>query len=414
MRLPAPLSRLAPPRLGRDFDRYWLSYTISALGDGALLSAGPLLVAQRSDDPALVAGAAFVAQLPFLLLSLVAGAYVDRLDRRRVLIAANLLRGSALVVLTTAVALGDASIPLIYAALFTVGVGDVLATGAATSLLPSMVPPGDLARANARIFGSYTACVQLIGPPIGAVLFVVGTALPFGLDAVTFFAAAVLVARIAVAKRPAAAERQHLLREVREGVRWLWEHEVLRMLAVTIALMNITFMGVMAVFVLYARQRLGLGPTGYGLLLTASAVGGLVGTGYAARLETRFGAGALLRAGLVVEGLTHVGLAVTRDGYLAAAIMTVFGVHALVWGVVTVTIRQRVVPDALRGRVNGVYALFSVGGAALGALSGGVIAHAWGITAPFWVAAVVIAVLTPAVWRTFGARMPRADAGPAA
>lgn len=414
MRLPSPLSRLAPPRLGRDFDRYWLSYTISAIGDGALLSAGPLLVSQRSEDPALVAGAAFVSQLPFLLLSLVAGAYVDRLDRRRVLIAANLLRGSALVVLTTAVVLGGAGIPLIYVALFTVGVGDVLATGSASSLLPSMVSPGDLARANARIFGSYTVCVQLIGPPIGAVLFVAGSALPFGLDAVTFFAAAALVARMSSVGTPSSGQREHLLREVRAGVRWLWQHQVLRVLAVTICIMNITFMGVMAVFVLYAKQRLGLGPTGYGLLLTASAVGGLVGTGYAARLETRFGAGALLRAGLVVEGLTHVGLAVTRDGYVAAAVMTVFGVHALVWGVVTVTIRQRVVPDELRGRVNGVYALFSVGGAAVGALTGGWIAHAWGITAPFWVAAGVVALLTPAVWRTFGARMPRTSEAPVA
>ena len=397
----------ARTRLGRDFGRYWLSYTISALGDGALLSAGPLLVAQRSDDPALVAGAAFVSQLPFLLFSLVAGAYVDRMDRRSVLIGANLLRGAALVALTSAVALDGAGIPLIYATLFTVGCGDVLATGAASSLLPSLVPAGDLARANARIFGSFTVCDQLIGPPIGAALFVAGASLPFGLDAVTFFAAAVLVARMTALPRPPVEQRDHLLREVRDGVRWLWEHHVLRMLAVTICIMNITFMGVMAVFVLYARERLHLGPTGYGLLLTASAVGGLVGTGFAARLEARFGAGALLRAGLVIEGLTHVGLASTRSGYLAGAIMTVFGVHALVWGVVTVTIRQRVVPDPLRGRVNGVYALFSVGGAAVGALSGGWIAHGWGITAPFWVAAAVIAVLTAVVWRTFGARMPR-------
>lgn len=394
-------------RLGRDFNRYWLSYTISALGDGALLSAGPLLVSRASSDPALVAGAAFVSQLPFLLFSLVAGAYVDRLERRAVLIAASLLRGSALVVLTAAVALDGASIPLIYATLFAVGCGDVLATGAASSLLPSLVPAGDLARANARIFGSFTVCDQLIGPPIGAALFVVGAALPFGLDAVTFFAAATLIARMAAVPRPAVEQREHLLREVQAGVRWLWRHRVLRMLALTICLMNVTFMGVMAVFVLYAKQRLGLGPTGYGLLLTASAVGGLVGTGFAARLEARLGAGALLRAGLVIEGLTHVGLALTRNGWVAGAVMTVFGVHALVWGVVTVTIRQRVVPDELRGRVNGVYALFSVGGAAVGALCGGWVARGWGITAPFWVAAIVIAVLTAGVWRTFGARLPR-------
>jgi MFS family permease len=399
------------PSLGTPFRRFWWSFVISALGDGALLSAGPLLVSRETSDPALVAGAAFVTQLPFLLLSVVAGAFVDRLDRRRVVVAASALRGCSLTLLTAAVAVDRASIAVIYGCLFVLGVGDVLGQNAGSALLPALVPPEDLARANARIFGAFTVSDQLVGPPLGAALFVVGAALPFGLDAATFFVAALLVYGIRLPASATADERadksSRLLAEMRAGVRWLWHHHVVRMLAVTLCIMNITFMGTMAVFVLYAKQRLGLGATGYGLLLTVSAVGGLVGTGFAARLERRFGPGNLLRAGLVIEGLTHVGLASTTDPWVAGAIMTVFGVHALVWGVVTVTIRQRAVPDEFRGRVNGVYALFSVGGAALGALSGGWIARGWGITAPFWFAAVVIAVLTAVVWRTFGRRLAR-------
>jgi MFS family permease len=399
--------------LGSPFRRFWWSFVISALGDGALLSAGPLLVTRETTDPALVAGAAFAAQLPFLLLSIVAGAYVDRLDRRRVIIVASVLRGVSLSVLTAAVALDHSTVPVIYGCLFVLGCGDVFAQNAGGALLPTLVPGSDLARANARIFGAFTVADQLVGPPVGAALFVVGASVPFGLDAVTFFAAAVLVASIRIPSPVPATERAHLLEEMRAGIRWLWQHQVVRMLAVTLCIMNITFMGTMAVFVLYAKQRLGLGPTGYGLLLTVSAVGGLVGTGFAARLERRLGAGVLLRAGLVIEGSTHVGLALTRDPFVAGMIMAVFGVHALVWGVVTVTIRQRVVPDEFRGRVTGVYALFSVGGAAVGALSGGWIARGWGITAPFWFAAVVIAVLTVGVWGTFGRRLARDVAVPA-
>jgi MFS family permease len=399
--------------LGRDFNRFWGSYTISALGDGALLAAGPLLVAERSLDPALVAGAAFVQQLPFLLLAVLLGAVVDRLPRKPVLVAASLLRGGCIGLLALAVTTDTASIPVIYAALFALGCGDVLASNAAQAFIPGLVPPADLPRANARIFGAYTVSDQLIGPPLGAALFVATAALPFALDSATFFLAAALVAGIALREPPRETVPTKLRQEIAEGVRWLWNHHVVRMLAVTLCIMNITFMGTMAIYVLYAKQRLDLGPTGYGLLLTVSAVGGLVGTGFAARLEERFGASVLLRAGLVIEGLTHVGLASTTSAYVAGAIMAVFGVHALVWGVVTVSLRQRVVPDALRGRVNGVYQLFSVGGAAVGALLGGWIAREWGITAPFWFAAAVIAVLTVGVWRTFGRRLAREVAAPA-
>ncbi|MDX6224532.1 MAG: hypothetical protein QOE64_908, partial [Frankiales bacterium] len=303
--------------LGRDFNRFWGSYTISALGDGALLAAGPLLVAERSLDPALVAGAAFVQQLPFLLLAVLLGAVVDRLPRKPVLVAASLLRGACIGLLALAVTTDTASIAVIYAALFALGCGDVLASNAAQAFIPGLVAAADLPRANARIFGAFTVCDQLIGPPLGATLFVAAAALPFALDSATFFLAAALVAGIALREPPREATATKLRHEIREGVVWLWNHHVVRMLAVTLCVMNITFMGTMAIYVLYARERLGLGATGYGLLLTVSAVGGLVGTGFAARLEARFGAGVLLRAGLIIEGLTHVGLASTRNPYVA-------------------------------------------------------------------------------------------------
>jgi predicted MFS family arabinose efflux permease len=184
-------------------------------------------------------------------------------------------------------------------------------------------------------------------------------------------------------------------------MRWLWEHRVLRLLALCICAMNITFSGAMAVYVLYAKERLGLGPVGYGALLTASAIGGVLGTGFVARLESRFGASLLLRVGLLLEGATHIGLALTRTPWVAGAIMTVFGVHALVWSVVTLSLRQRAVPAELLGRVTGVYYLFSVGGSAVGALLGGVVAHVFGITAPFWIGGTLVAVLAIVTWRRF-------------
>jgi predicted MFS family arabinose efflux permease len=109
----------------------------------------------------------------------------------------------------------------------------------------------------------------------------------------------------------------------------------------------------------------------------------------------------LLRVGLVIETCTHLSLALARVPWVAVATMVVFGAHASLWGILSVSWRQRVVPDALRGRVNSGYFLFSVGGAALGALGGGFVARGFGITAPFWIAFAGMVVLTAVAWRRF-------------
>jgi MFS family permease len=384
---------------------------VSSLGDGVTMVAGPLLVATLTDDPALVAGALFAQQLPWLLFSLVSGAYVDRFPGPRLLAGVNLVRGAAIGGLAVAVAGGAPALPLVYAAFFVLGTGETVAENAAAALLPSVVPAAQLARANARLGALFTVGNQLAAKPLGAWLFAVAAALPFGFDAATFAVAAALVA--ALPHRPAAppAARGSLRADVVEGVRWLMGHRVLRLLTLCIGVMNVTFCAAFATLVLYARDRLGLGAVGYGVLLATGAVGGLLGTAVVSRLEARLGAGPLLRAGLVVEAATHLVLALTRTPWVAGVTLTLFGVHAMVWGVVTMSLRQRAVPEPLLGRVLGVYALFSSGGAALGTLAGGLLAHGFGLTAPFWVAFAAIALLAVATWSPFGAAGLTATAG---
>lgn len=392
------------PPLGPDFTRLLSANAVSNVGDGVRLAAGPLLVASLTEDPGLVGGAVFVQQLPWLLLSLPAGAYVDRLDRRHLLLTVNLVRALVAGSLAWAVATDTASIPLVYAAIFLVGVAEVLADNASSALVPAVVASAQLPRANARLVTSFVVGNQFAGPPLGAWLFVTGAALPFGVEAAGFLLATMLLSLLR--RRPttevvAARSRGWLRRDVAEGVRWLWRHPGIRLLAVVLGVMNVTFMAAFAVWVLYARDRLGLSAAGFGLLLTASAVGGLVGAASTGRLTDRLGAATLLRAGLLVEAAVHVILAVTRNPWVAGAAMVAFGAHAAVWGVVVATIRQRLVPSSLRGRVNSVYFLLTMGGAAVGALIGGLLARAFGLTAPFWIAAAGDAVLIAAVWRHF-------------
>jgi MFS family permease len=394
-----------PGRLGADFARLWTANAVSNLGDGVAGVAGPLLVASLTDSPGLVAGAAFAQQLPWLLFSLPGGAWVDRVDRRRLLLAVNLARGALLGGLALAVWAGAATIPVLYAAFFLFGTAETLADSTSVALLPSIVPADQLARANARLLGTFLVGNQLVAPPLGAWLFVVAPALPFALDSASFLAAALLVAPLLLARGPAPAAEDRtpggLGAEIAEGLRWLWGHHTLRLLAVCVAVMNLAGAGSFAIWVLWARQRLGLEGIGFGVLVTAYTTGGLLGTALAGRLDARFGPATLLRAGLWVEAAAQASLALTRVPWVAGATLVLFGAHATVWGVVSVSLRQRIVPERLRGRVNSVYFLFDLGGAAIGTVLGGMLASVAGITAPFWLGSAVVALLALATWRRF-------------
>ena len=297
-----------------------------------------------------------------------------------------------------------ATLPVLYTAFFLFGTGETLADSASVALLPSIVPAEHLASANARLLGTYLVGNQLLAPPVGAWLFVVAAALPFAFDAASFLAAALLIAPLLRrhGPEPRGWEQPRSLRtEITEGLGWLWHHRTLRLLAVCVGVMNLAGAGSFAIWVLWARQRLGLEGTGFGALVTAYAAGGLLGTLLAGRLDASLGPAILLRAGLCIEAACQLVLALARTPWIAGATLILFGAHAMVWGVVTVSVRQRLVPEPLRGRVNGVYFLFGLGGAALGTLLGGGLASTLGITAPFLLASGAVAVLTVVAWRRF-------------
>jgi predicted MFS family arabinose efflux permease len=285
---------------------------------------------------------------------------------------------------------------------FVLGTGYTLAGTASTAFVPSIVPNDRLPTANSLMGASFTVLNQFAAKPLGGWLFVISAAVPFGVDAVSFAAAAALVAGIRIPPPVPAAgpgRRPSLKADIAEGVRWLWRHKLLRTLAVTMAFGNVVFCAAFAIFVLYSRDRLGLSSVGYGVLLTAFAVGGLLGTVLAPRLLRQVSAVLLLRVGLLIEVALHATLAATTLPWVAAMMIVVFGIHTMVWGVVVVTIRQRSVPSRLYGRVASVYALLDLGGAALGSLVGGLVAQSYGIVATFWTAAVAMAVVTAAAWR---------------
>jgi MFS family permease len=392
---------IAPTRLGRSF-RWLLSATvINNAGDGIALSAGPLLVASQTRDPLLVSMALLSEYLPVLLFGVLGGAAADRFDRVRMVVVVNLARAVVLAVLVTTIVSGTVSIAVVLIALFVLGTAETFADSASSTLIPGLVAREDLGIANARMQGAFLLTNQLLTPPIGAFLFVVGMALPFATNAACFALGAVLVSRVATSTRNQLRERTGLGAEMVEGVRWLVAHPPMRTLALTILTFNVTYGAAWSVLVLYAGDRLGMDAVGFGLLTTAVAVGGAVGIVSYGRLERRFSLGDIMRVGLLIETGTHLSLALTTSPAVALATLVVFGAHAFVWGTTSTVVRQRAVPDELLGRVGGVYRVAIVGGMVIGTPIGGFLAKTFGITAPFWFAFAGSALLVAILWRQF-------------
>jgi MFS family permease len=422
--MPGPLSpvieTIVPARLGRSFRWLLAATTITNVGDGVALAAGPLLVASLTRDPFLVSLALFMEYLPVLLFALIGGVAADRYDRRRMVIAANLGRALVLAVLVATIVNGTVGIAIVLAALFVLGMSETFADASSSTFIPNLVARDDLGLANARMQGAFLLVNQLLLPPVGALLFALGPAIPFATNAICFLLGAILVSRVVVSRRELRTERSSVRADLSEGVRWLLHHPPMRTLALTIFAFNVTFGAAWSVLVLYAQDRLGMGDVGFGLLTTAMAIGGLAGTAGYTRLERRFSLADIMRGGLVIETLTHLSLAITTSPAWALGTLVVFGAHAFVWGTTSTVVRQRAVPDAVLGRVGSVYRIAIVGGMVIGTPIGGLLARQFGITAPFWFGFVGSAILVVVLWRQFdkivhaGDDVPHAASTPAA
>jgi len=391
-----------PARLGTSFRWLFVATVINNVGDGIAIAAGPLLVASLTRDPFLVSLALLFEYLPILLFGLVGGVVADRIDRRRMVVVADLARACVLAVLTATIVAGRVNIAVVLGALFLLGVAETFADSASSTLVPNVVARPDLGIANARMQGALLLTNQLLTPPIGAFLFAIGMALPFATNAAAFALGALLITRVVIGRRAEARPSTTFRADMAEGIRWLLRNPPMRTLSLTILAFNVTFGAAWSVLVLYAGDRLGMDAVGFGLMTTAVAIGGVIGTASYGALERRFSLADIMRVGLVIETATHLTLALTTSPGVALATLVVFGAHAFVWGTTSTVVRQRAVPDDLLGRVSGVYRVAIVGGMVIGTPLGGLIARAFGVTAPFWFGFIGSALLVTLLWREFG------------
>ncbi len=414
---------VAVPGGGR-FAKLWAGSTASALGSGLVLVAAPLYVAAHTSDPLVVAATTGVSWLPWLLFALPGGVLVDRVDRRRLMVAIDWVRVAAMSVLAVALLTGWAGIALLDGVLFVINAGEVVFRSASQAMTPSVVERADLERANGWLVGGTTVMQGLVAGPLGGFLFVLAASLPFLVNAGTYAVSAVLVGLVAGTYRASSRQepgdpgavraRASVRAELAEGFRWLAGQRVLRTMAALIGLLNLTLTAATAVLVLLARERLHLGAVGYGALFSCEAVGAVLGSAGGNWLIKRVTATWTIRIGLLVEAGLHLTLATTRSPYLAGSMMFAFGVHAALWSIVGNSLRQRLTPPEMLGRVGSTTLFIAAGGNCLGAVLGGAVAAWFGITAPFWAGFVVAVIVSAATWRVFDrATVARAYAEPA-
>lgn len=374
------------------YRRLWWATGIDNLGTGAFTAAVPLLTVTVTHDPRLVSLVSAAAYLPWLLLSLPAGALADRLDRAALMWRAQ--AGQAALVAVTAVlaACDAAGVPVLVVTAFGIGAGDVVFGTAAQAILPDLVAQPLLPRANGRQQAVTTITEQFAGPPLGSLLFGVAAALPFALDAVSFALSAVLVATL--------PRRTHVVRTrsaVREGLSWLLRHRLLRTLAILVGVNTFCGQLAFATLVLLATEVVHLDARGYGLLLAGAALGSVLGGLVNARIVARIGARAALLAALAANVGAFAGAGLSRDPVVLGGFLAVTGFVTTLWNIVTIGLRQQLVPAALLGRVTSAYRLLGWGLIPVGTLAGGLVAHQLGLRAPYLVAAAVRGIALLAV-----------------
>ncbi|WUC68561.1 MFS transporter [Streptomyces sp. NBC_00667] len=378
------------------FRRLWLASGVSSFGDGVYLTALPLLAATLTQDPVLLSVVTAAALLPWLLFGLIGGALVDRWDRRRTMYLTDAARGTLLLAAVAGAAAGWLGVPLLIALAFLLGIGQILFDTAASAFLPEVLDrdPALLKRANARLRGTMDVLDGFAGPPAGAALFNLGRTVPLLTDALSFLLSSLVIRSLPAGPPKPPAPKRSLLKDAREGAVYLLRDPLLLGLSLRPALGNFAFSAGAAVFVLFAQEKLHLGATGYGILLTSEAVGGFLGSMACGWLSDRLGTGRalILTAGVLTAAQATIGLSdgpwlvgfamAARAGALGATI------------VLSATVRQSIVPDALMGRVAAAGRLMSLGAAPVGALLGGWLASVAGLRAPYLVGAAFLAAST--------------------
>jgi MFS family permease len=404
--------------LGANYWKLMGSSVLGNVGDGIAAVALPWYASTLTSDPLLIAAVGVASRLPWLLLALVAGVVGDRVDRRRLMVTAATTKATMLVALAGMIVADVGSIGVVIAVALAVGTCEVFFDNTAQTMLPSVVPKDRLERANGTMWGAEAVANGFVGPPLGGVLIAASLWLPFASQAVLVVLAALMLATMRGSFRAAGAstlagptvagQTPGIRVMLGEGLRWLWHHRMLRNLAFALGTVNGASALAQAVVVLFAREVLDLSAAAFGAVLTAAAIGAIIGSVIGPSLATRIAPGATIAIVLGGQVVVMVAIALVPVVAVFAAGEVLLAVGAVWWNVVTVSLRQRIIPDRLMSRVNSAYRTLGWGIIPVGTALGGlvvtfaepVVGRDAALRAPYVVAAAITLALLVFASRT--------------
>ena len=387
-------SSKAKTKLGASYWKLWSATTVSNLGDGIVSIAYPWLASAVTRSPLLIALSAVVSRLPWLIFTLHAGVITDRFNRKRIIVAMDSARGLLTIAVGFFVYLERDSLPslnelssltnletnytlysVILVTAFLFGLAEVLRDNSAQTLMPAVVEDKDLEKANGRMWSAESLTNSFIGPPLGSFIIAIAIFLPFFVDAVTFFVAAALIASMKPTVKSFAPEAKsgpiNFRAEIKEGFSWLWSHTLLRPMAIILGLINGIAALTGAVFILFAQEVLDTTVFIFAVLGTAAAVGGILGGLLGPKVSEKIGSGRSLALALFAMPLCTLLIGFTSQWQVVWLLVAVSTFTGVLWNVVTVSLRQSLIPSNLLGRVNSVYRFFAWGTIPIGTLLGG-------------------------------------------
>lgn len=399
--------------------RFIAASGMTNLADGVAVVAWGWIASLLTRDALLVALVPVALRLPWALFALPAGVVTDRVDRRRLILGMDGVR--ALAFLGAAIALGLAlplapapaqgvSAPALYAALvaaaFVVGGAEVFRDNAAQTMLPALVPPERLERANGQLWSAELLTNALIGPVLGAFLIGLWLPLAFGLNALAYGLALLMVAGLAGRFRATRTDRPGWRAEIGEGLAFLRGLPLLRTLAWTTGFWNLFHQMIVIGVVLHAQENLGLSAEAYGLTLAGGAVGGIAGSLLGERIARALGPVRTMQGMLAASGPCFIAMALAPGPWTLGLAFAAMEFSGFVWNVVSVSTRQRLIPDALLGRVNSLYRLLAWGMMPLGLVLSGLVVSLGetflpresALVLPFWGAGLGSLAVTAVVW----------------
>ena len=383
-------------KLGKNYWRLWTAHATSNLGDGLATVAFPWLASAVTRDPFLIALIAVMSRLPWLIFTLPAGVLTDRFDRKKIIVAMDIAQGALALVLAGAIYLERNSLPalnnltastaietnhLLYWSLVGIallfGFAEVLRDNAGQTFLPSVVAKENLESANGKLWSAEYVMNSFVGPPLASFLLGVAVYLPFFIHSSTFFVAAGLISLIVTIPKPVSEPevktKVNFRAEIREGFSWLWSHQLLRPMAIILGMLNLVGSITAATFILFAQEILETSVFEFAILGTSGAIGGTLGGILGPKISKKLGSGPSLYLTLISMPIMGLVIGLTSNWYIAWVMIAGTTVFAVLWNVITVSLRQSIIPTHLLGRVNSVYRFFAWGSMPIGTLIGGAI-----------------------------------------